>query len=590
MNGEIPPPIEHIDDDAAGARSEEIKEEIKAEFARANEDRDYSIYTRSMDAALAAKASSIFPHFTIEEGDVIVDAGSGTGAMAERAGREFRGAQVYALDISHELMNLASEQQALINLVYGDAREQNFPENSVKIKYFSTSGHEIESFGGPGSMRTAAKNTFKELAPGGRIVIRDFAKPSRTEPVYMQILSKIGLDYPPEGTPENEIDYNVLSTLALLERFRAEFGGGNEFSYELENIGGEDYIKISPEWAHEFYLRKDYTANWRQEIKEKYTFWTPQEARQIFEAEGYTNVQVIPDPNKYILENRLNGKVALFEMRDGQLQPMPFPPTHMVVTGEKPSTKQVSAAETKPKAIDYQELLSAIEVDEEKGLVRVGDREFQVQPTPIIGSKKRIFQLADKPQVLKVPREDARNLHEVFKSLFQIIDRQEVLEQFSTPHLEIVDSDPEGPPYRFVVQQSAPEDALSAAELIMNGQLTEDDIRQIAEIANKYEESKQWQLDTNPHSWFKVRNEDGSTQLTYASGKVYRYDERWAFGRIGLLQWIDPQYVKMAEDFSAAIPTQKEYEALVQRWPEPDPTLEPWKKYLSAEVQPRSQS
>src|SRR4030042_658470 len=124
MNGEIPPPIEHIDDDAAGARSEEIK----AEFAQANEDRDYSIYTRSMNAALEAKASAIFPHFKIEEGEVIVDAGSGPGAMRERGGREFRGAQVYALDISHELMDIAIEQQALVNLIYGDAKEKTSPE------------------------------------------------------------------------------------------------------------------------------------------------------------------------------------------------------------------------------------------------------------------------------------------------------------------------------------------------------------------------------------------------------------------------------------------------------------------------------
>ena len=166
---------------------------IKDIFAQANENRDYSIYARSMDAALISKARSIFPYFgEVPENGVIVDAGSGTGALAELAAEEFRGARVYGLDFSHELMERAADSRALMNIVYGDAAEQNFPDNSVDIKYYSTSGHEIESFGGKGKMTDAVAATFKELKPGGRIVIRDIAKPERTDPIYLRILSTVG--------------------------------------------------------------------------------------------------------------------------------------------------------------------------------------------------------------------------------------------------------------------------------------------------------------------------------------------------------------------------------------------------------------
>src|SRR3989338_412879 len=80
------------------------KEQLVALFHKANEHRDYKIYEGAMDAATQAKAESIFPHFgNINPGDIIVDAGSGSGKLAELAAREFREARVMALDISHEL-------------------------------------------------------------------------------------------------------------------------------------------------------------------------------------------------------------------------------------------------------------------------------------------------------------------------------------------------------------------------------------------------------------------------------------------------------------------------------------------------------
>lgn len=320
----------HPDQEAAVLAPDDKAVEIKKAFEAANEHRDYAVYTRLMDAALEAKAASLFPYFgDVGEGSVIVDAGSGTGKLAELASHEFRGASVFALDVSHELLEQAENNQALIKLVYGNAIEQNFADNSIDVKYYSTSGHEIESFGGPGSMEKAVKISLRELKPGGRLVIRDQAKPERTEPEYLQILSTAGLDQVPEGIAEDQIDYSLLSTKALFDRFAMEFGNGHSFDFEKVEIDGEEYLKISPEWGHEFYLRKDYTANWRQEIKEKYTYWSMSQGLEILKRAGYVNVRAIPDPNDYILKNRLEGKVALYEMTKDGLRPIPFPTTHI---------------------------------------------------------------------------------------------------------------------------------------------------------------------------------------------------------------------------------------------------------------------
>jgi len=564
---------------------------MRDKFAAANEHRDYTIYTNLMDAALEAKAASIFPFFgEVPEGAVIVDIGSGTGKLAELAARHFHSAQVFALDCSHELLEMAGDARTFIKPVFGNAVEQNFPDNSIDVAYSSTSGHEIESFGGAGSAEKAVNTMFRQLKPGGKLVWRDFAKPAITEPIYMRIDSTVGLEAPPIGTPPEEIDYNNLSPQAIFECFYRQFGGGQAFEFERVTINGCEYIKISSEWAHEFYLRKDYTANFLQEVKEKYTYWSPEEAVRVFEAAGFVNVQVVPEHNEWIVKNRLKGKIELAVMDEtGNLQKIDFPPTHMMAVGEKPKGAS-EASEVKDFSMaDYEQLLASIDYDAEKGEVRIGEKVFAVKDRPIIGSKKICFWLKGEPaRVLKIIRPDALNLHNAFKSIFQTVARQNVLAEYGTPNLKIFEVDPSGPPYRYVVQEAAPAGAISGDELVRQGQLTEKDIEQIAAIVNRCEKGREWQFDTNPFSWFRVTKDDGATEMVYASGKVYRFDENWSFDKIGLLQWLDSTYVAEANGSTAIIPRSKAYEELVRKWPTGRGVIEIWKKYLDPKIWPRA--
>lgn len=442
-------------------------------------------------------------------------------------------------------------------------------------------------------MEEAVKSTFEELKPGGKLVIRDFAKPSLTGPIYMKILSTVGIDTVPEGVESKALDYNILSAKALFERFHKEFKQGDKnpaFSYERVTRPDGEYLKIEPEWAHEFYLRKDYTANWRQEIKEKYTYWTKEQAMEIMKNAGYEDVQVHEDPNEYILNNRLKGKIALFREGENGLEPMEFPATHMVVVGQKP--KAADMAEPAPSqmimGVDYGKILADIHYDGEKGTVKIGEKQFTVEAQPLTGTKKRIFSLKDQPNhVLKVVREDTNNHHSAFKSIYQVALRQKILEQAEVPHLKVTEQGPEQkPPYSYLIQEKAPEGSISAAQLVEEGSLTEEDIRQMCEIINSFELGKQWQVDTNPFSWFRVTKNDGTTQMVYASGKVYHYDENWEFRKVGLLQWLDPSYVKSAKDFSAAIPRTKDYQELKEKIWKQEGRFEPWKKYLHSSLLP----
>lgn len=563
-------------------------DEIERVFAAANEHRDYAIYTGAMDAALEAKAQTLLPYFEeISEGDVIVDAGSGTGKLAELVAREFSHARVYALDISHELHERAKEIQALTQLIYGDAQEKIFPDNSVAVKYFSSVGHEIESFGG--SMRLAVETAFRELRPGGQLIMRDFAKPSRSQPVFMRLLNTAGIDRP-------EADYVELSTTALFKRFAKEFQGGNIFPYEQAARDGISYFKLSPELAHEFYLRKDYTANWRQEIKEKYTYWTPEETKHILEEIGYVNVRVIPELNPWIYEHRLENQIALYEeTAEGTLQPIDFPPTHMVVIAEKPKDiSSVVEAQLLPEGVDYKKLLATIELREEEHIVKIGDREFRIDPkSRRQGTKKICYALEDDPtQVIKFARGDTLNLHSVFRSFQQTIESQDILDTYQVPRAKILDWDGKeenhhGPPYCYFLQECVASKGPLAADLIRRGEIIEEDVKQMAEMINKFEDERVYQIDTNPFNWYRVTDEDGKTTMVYGDGKVYCYDEQWQFKYVGLLQWLNPDYVEKARDDCAAIPTRHAFEELQVEWDKRNDNLAQWwKKYLKPVYQP----
>lgn len=79
-------------------------EDYRKVFESANEHRDYGLYADRMDAVTDEKANTIFPHVRRRAGGTIVDAGGGTGALAERMAHEFSDMRVVTLDISPELL------------------------------------------------------------------------------------------------------------------------------------------------------------------------------------------------------------------------------------------------------------------------------------------------------------------------------------------------------------------------------------------------------------------------------------------------------------------------------------------------------
>ena len=570
------------------------------EMERANVGRDYSVYIWRMDAASEAKVMSLFSRFhEIFDGMKIVDMGSGTGLVAEKIAEKCRklgfSVEVFAVDVSHEFYD-ASSDQPLIQLIFGDASTAVLPDNSVDCIYFSTSGHEIESFCGRGKMKVAVARAFNALRSDGQLIIRDFVKPNIPGPILMEIPRDDGVSVDLE-TPSEKIDYNQLSTYAKFLRFHHEFAGGGAFTFTECMIAGKQLIQIDAEWAYEFYMRKEYTGNWRNEIKEKYSYWTLQEANEVLAATGFTEITVEEDSSEFMLNNWLRGKIGLFQLADDKtLNVIDFPPTHMIISGRKPTseaTNEITA--TQPNSVDFQELIDSIEVDEANGVINFyPSTSIAIEPRPVaVGTKFTLYKLRDNPrQVIKIPNRNyfnsLRYSQQVnqFKALLQTVELQSILEQFQTPHLAVTATDPEGPPYRFLIQEALPEGSTCAADLILSGNLAEEDIRQFCEIINQYETNKTYQLDSNPFAWYRVPQPDGTFRLTYLSGKVYSYHDNWKFSQIGLLQWTDNNYLENASYYSAAIPKKNEQLHFAHAWYASSDVFSIWKKYLEPSIWP----
>lgn len=553
------------------------------------EGRDLTIYTRYMDGALQAKVTSMLSRFgEIQNGAVILDIGSGTGKVAEQIARELHdlGVKVYGVDNSHDLLDIADSNRSVIRLIYSDATTlDGIPDNSVDFSMHGTVGHEINTFLGEKGLTDTLVATLRVLKPGGREVWRDFAKPEYDGPVLMKIIDTAGTDNLEAATKDGFLNYSLLSTRKLFERFHQEFMGGNAFEYSIVHRDGQVYIQLPSRFAHEFCLRKDYTANWRQEIHEQYLYWTPKNGREAFQKAGFVNISVDEDDNEYIRNNRLRGRIALYEDTGDPLTEVEFL-THMVITAEKPLAAGVEEAQ-EIHEVDYNALVQTIHIDEEAGIARIGDNEFKILKKVGTGSHKRGFVLEDGKHVIKIVRSDRVNLHGIFKSVQQMIDRQPILKEFNVPYMPITDKDPDGPPYRYVVQERIPAGSPSAAELILHGELVEEDVKQMATIVNAFELSKKFQIDTNPYNWYRVTQPDGTTQMTYIGGTVFSYDEMWDFKRIGLIQWCIPGFIQGSEHWESIVPKATDVDSFAKNWHSLDtPVIQWWKKYLSATVQP----
>lgn len=292
----------------------------------------YASYFAGMDASMQQKVALTTAHFPTR--GRVADMGSGSGRGTYDLACLHPGLELIGVDINPTAVATASATYRRANLRYmaGDIADPVFPAESLDGILDSSVLHHVTSFTGYGTRRLeeCLDHQVAALRPGGVLIIRDFVVPDGPDEVL--------LDLPAEDGALAGDAIGALSTSARWERYAATVRNGR---YAPGDLPWSPIPGAGPGWrrircrlrdAQEFLLRKDYTTDWDVELLEEYTYWTQAEFIAALVRRGLRVTTAAPIRNPWIIANRYRGHARLTTC-DGA--PLPFPPTNLVIVGQK---------------------------------------------------------------------------------------------------------------------------------------------------------------------------------------------------------------------------------------------------------------
>jgi SAM-dependent methyltransferase len=287
-----------------------FKEKLLNDDGELGHARDFQTYGAQMDASLKQKLDDIVPW--VKPG-CIVDKGCGTGQLLVELARRFPQSAFVGVDLSREFLRMCDESSYAsedVALVSGNIIERNVPLGSATTVIFSSVTHEIYSYSGYSyeALGRALKNAAAELAPGGRLVMRDGVSP---------------------GQDIWRMKLNDVETRETFERFADEFKHGAGAPHE--KLGPWE-VRLSAHLCNEFLCKKDYLKNWHIEVHEEYGALTLLGWHQALLDAGLQPVETRGYVNSWIAKNRYEGHVTLTDAK-GKALGWPF--TNCVVVGLK---------------------------------------------------------------------------------------------------------------------------------------------------------------------------------------------------------------------------------------------------------------
>ncbi len=300
----------------------------------------------------------------------IVDEGCADGALLVRIARDFPDSDLIGIEITGEFMARARERQraghfggCYVHFHQRNITQKIFQPGTIDATICNSTVHELWSYGDQEqTVRQYFDHKFEQTRPGGRLIIRDVVGPAHKDmEVVMGLRSDDGRndDVFRECGPGGELAKHLasLSTYARFLRFARDFLAGQRQHRphcpvitfrDLEppyppGPAGMRYVALSLKDAVEFMSKKDYTDNWGSEMHEEFAFWDFEEWKGALAAAGFC---ILEDPNEpergsriytnpWIVENRWRDVVSLYRQVGAQYESLPYPPTNIVLVGEK---------------------------------------------------------------------------------------------------------------------------------------------------------------------------------------------------------------------------------------------------------------
>ena len=319
--------------------------------------RNYTTYARAMSGIIRLKYLDI--REAIRPGR-IADEGCADGALLAEISRDFPDSDLYGIDLSAEFAGRFHERQragefagAYVHFFHRNLLDRIFEPSSIDTTICNSTLHELWSYARQeDTVRGYLAEKFRQLRPGGRLIIRDVVGPENGDgKVFLHCQTADGISLSGEKwkvQTQRPPDWlQPLSTYSRFLVFANDFlpcrrPAGGAFAFKPIQQDGLPGFIVSLRVAGEFLSRKDYIDNWQSELNEEFCFWSFPEWKRVLSETGF---QVLENPshdgkasraftNPWIIQNRYENHARLFSLKGN---PLPWPPTNMVLVGEKPA-------------------------------------------------------------------------------------------------------------------------------------------------------------------------------------------------------------------------------------------------------------
>ena len=328
------------------------------------ETRNYSSYARGMNEIIHLKYLDI--RDGIKAGR-IVDEGCADGALLAEISRDFPDSDLFGIDLSSEFAGRFHERQragefggAYVHFFHRNLFDRIFEPDSIDTTLCNSTLHEIWSYGeGEKSVRSYLAEKFRQLRPGGRLLIRDVVGPDDgDQTIRLWCSDRDGNDHPPQLLAEHSgREAEWLQGLSTRSRFRLFAGdflkGRRPFPFTEKQHEGQILFQVTLRRAAEFLSKKDYTDNWASEMNEEFCFWSFQQWKKVLSDTGFRISENPNQPerasrsyvNPWIVKNRYEGHAKVLNGSGAELS---WPPSNMVIVAEKPLSVPPSLAGSIP--------------------------------------------------------------------------------------------------------------------------------------------------------------------------------------------------------------------------------------------------
>lgn len=285
----------------------------------------------------------------------IADEGCADGALLAEISRDFPDSDLFGIDLSAEFAGRFHERQragefgsAYVHFFHRNLFDRIFEPGSIDTTLCNSTLHEIWSYGDQEeSIRKFFAEKFRQLCPGGRLLIRDVLGPEEGHSTVFLWCSDNDGQNPAvqELTNHSGRESSWLKSLSTRSRFhlfaKDFLGGRPPFPFGEEQHNGRPAFRLTLRQAAEFLSKKDYTDNWASEMHEEFCFWSFPEWKEVLRETGFRIIENPNEPergsracsNPWIIEHRYRGHVSLAGEK-GEL--LSWPPTNMIIFAEKP--------------------------------------------------------------------------------------------------------------------------------------------------------------------------------------------------------------------------------------------------------------